>query len=107
MRGTPQSVNRAMIRPILLLGVEKRLAIANFALFGMFVECSRLHLSAVVISILLFGMTHFLLTRVSKSDPHMANIFVRYKRYAKPSFFPAKSYATTHKTRPIETVTRF
>lgn len=105
-RGTIGSVNKALIRPLMMAGVEKRLALLNALLSFPLIAATHFRIPACFIGIGFFIALHFLLVLVSKSDPHLGKLFKRSTRYSWRSCFPAKSHPSMTSVFKIKTVSR-
>lgn len=86
-RGTHYPINKAMIRPVLIAGVEKRLAVMNVLFSFALVAATRFHFPAVFVGFGFYIACHFLLRFISKADPHIATLFKRSTRYIHRPFF--------------------
>lgn len=106
MRGTLIKVNKATIKPIMIGGVEKQLALGNALLSFPLIASTHFHLPACFISIFFFIVMHFLLILVSKSDPHLGKLFKRSTRYSLRYYFPAKSHPLMLDLWTIKSVSR-
>lgn len=106
MRGTPQIVNKAMMRPILMAGVEKRLATINALLSFPLVAATHFKFPLCLIGVGFYVLLHLLLVIVSKSDPYLATLFKRSTRYSLRAYFPAKSHPLMIEIWKIKTVSR-
>jgi len=104
--GTIRSVNKAMMRPLLIAGVEKRLILLNALLSFPLVAATRLHVPACFIGVGFFMLMHLLLRLVSKRDPHLGQLFKRSTRYSLCAYFPAKSHPLMVELWFIKSVSR-
>ncbi len=106
MRGTVTAVNRALYRPLLIAGVEKRLFVANCLLSFPLVASTHFKMPACFLGLLFFALMHFVFKAISKHDPAIATLFKRSTRYAKKTYFPAVSHPLMTDVWPIKTITR-
>lgn len=105
-RGTISVVNKALMRPLMIGGVEKRLVFANaFLSFPLFAS-THFHFPACLLGLGFFMAMHFMLLLVSKSDPYLGKLFKRSTRYSLRAYFPAKSHPLMTDIWPIKTVSR-
>ncbi len=105
-RGTIIPVNKALIRPLMVAGVEKRLAVLNALISFPLVAATHFHLPTCFIGVGVYVLIHFLLVLVSKSDPHLGKLVKRSTRYLWRSYFPAKSHPSMTSLFKIKTVSR-
>lgn len=89
MAGSVHVVNHALLRPILLGGVEKRFALANSVLSFTFIAASRLQWPGVIIGPLLFVVLHTMFIAAANVDSELSVIFKRATRYILKPYFPA------------------
>ena len=106
MRGTVQYVNKAMTRPLMIAGVEKKLALGNALLAFPLVAATHFRLPACLLGVVFYIVMHFILLLVSKSDPLLGNLFKRSTRYSLRPYFPAKSHPLMTEIYKIKTVSR-
>jgi type IV secretion system protein TrbD len=82
-------VHQALVRPILLAGVERELAVMEM-LAGMFLVAVAGPSAAAGLGMLLLVAIHFaLLVPVSKHDPQMLQVYLRHVTYR--PHYPAAS----------------
>lgn len=105
-QGTVRVVNKALMRPIMIGGIEKRLAVANALLSFPLIASTHFNFPAVFLGVFFFIAMHFVLLMVSKSDPYLGKLFKRSTRYSMRSYFPAKSHPLMTELWKIKTVTR-
>ena len=106
MRGTPNRVNKAMMRPIMIANVEKRFVLAN-ALFSFpLIAATHFHLPAALLGVVFFVIIHFLLIPLSKYDPMLGQIIKRSTRYLWRSYFPAVSHSNVISPWKIKSLSR-
>ena len=106
MRGTPIIVNKAMMRPMMIANVEKRLVMVNALLSFPLVAATHFHFPAVFLGIGFFLISHFILIRVSKYDPMLGQLIKRSTRYAWRSYFPAVSHPNFKPSGKIKSLSR-
>lgn len=104
MRGTVVEVNRALLRPILFVGVEKRLMMINMLTCFPLVAMTHFKLSACLLSIVLFSVIHLIFRHINREDPHVANLLKRASRYYWQSYYPALSHAAHLPLRTVKTL---
>jgi type IV secretory pathway TrbD component len=104
MRGTVLTVNRALHRPMLIAGVEKRLAIANALLSFPLIAATHFKIPACFIGIIIYCIVHAILIKLSAFDPEIGLLFKRSTRYLSPHFFPAISHAHHTNLRKVNTL---
>lgn len=105
-RGTIKVVNKALMRPLMIGGVEKRLVFANALLSFPLAASTHFQFPACLVGFIFFNVMHFLLLLVSKSDPYLGKLFKRSTRYSLRTYFPAKSHPLMTEIWPINTVSR-
>lgn len=105
-RGTCLPVNKALMRPLMIGGVEKRFVLLNALLSFPLVASTHFHFPACFIGVLFFIGMHCIFLRVSKSDPHVGKLFKRSTRYSKQGYFPAKSHPSLQEVGKVNTVKR-
>lgn len=103
-RGTVMPINRSMIKPILIGGVEKRLMMGNVLLSFPLIAATHFSLPAALFGVLFFIVLHGLLMLVSKSDPYMATLFRRSTRYSIRAYFSAHSSPLMTEIWPIRSI---
>lgn len=91
-RGTLLPVNRAMLKPLMVAGVEKRLALGNALLSFPLVAATHFKLPFCLVGVGFFVGLHFLLVMVSQQDPHLGKLFKRSTRYSLRAYFAAKGH---------------
>lgn len=105
-RGTILPVNRAMLRPIMIAGVEKRLALLNAMLAFPLIAATHLHMPAALVGGVLYGVLHFGFVLISKNDPHLGKVLKRSTRYCVRPYFPAHSHPQQADVWKIKSVSR-
>ncbi len=97
-------INKAMLRPLLIAGVEKRLLVLSSVLCFPLVAATHLHFPSCLIGIVLFVVLHRLLMKVSKHDPQLGLLIKRASRYAWKPFYYAKSHPSVIDVRPVKSL---
>lgn len=105
-RGTIIVVNKALMRPLMIGGVEKRLVFANALLSFPLLASTHFHFPACLLGFIFFIGMHFVLLLVSKHDPYLGKLFKRSTRYSLRAYFPAKSHPLMTEIWSIKTVSR-
>ena len=106
MRGTIKEVNKALLRPLLIAGVEKRLMLANATLCFPLIAATKFHFPACLVGFGIFAVIHGVLILVAKHDPNLGQVIRRATRYISQSYYPARSHPLKTYPRPIKTVSR-
>lgn len=96
------TINKALLRPILIAGVEKRLVLLNSLLCFPLVAATRFHFPSCLLGVVLFAVFHTLLTQVSKHDPYLGQLIQRASHYLMNPVFYAKSHPSQLSLRPIK-----
>jgi type IV secretory pathway TrbD component len=104
MSGTVHSVNKALIRPVLIAGVEKKLFVANAVLCFPLVAATHFHFPACLFGCILFVINHLLLVSLAKHDPILGEVFKRYTRYQWQGLYLPRSHPTVLTKFPISSV---
>lgn len=97
-------INKAMLRPLLIAGVEKRLVVLNSVLCFPLIAATHFHFPSCLIGALLFVVLHRLLIIASKHDPQLSLLIKRASRYAWESYYPAKSHPNKTDIRIIKSI---
>ena len=103
MRGTVTTVNRALLRPILIAGVEKRLLLVNCIICFPMVAVTHFHFPACLIGSMLFGVFHVLLRQINKHDADVGKLIKRATRYLRRTYYPPISHPC-HVARAVKTL---
>lgn len=101
-----RSVTRALWRPVLVAGVEKRLVALNALLSFLLVAATHFHIPLCFLGVGFFVLLHIGLRWVSHYDPQLGALFKRNTRYVWRPYFPAKSHPRITKVRTVKTLTR-
>ena len=105
MKGTVHPTNRALIRPILIGGVERRLVFLNGLLSFPLIAATHFRLPAALLGIGFFVGFHVLLILVTKYDPCMGSIFKRNTRYIRQQYYPARSHVLFSSGWAVQSIT--
>ena len=105
-RGTILPINRAMLRPITIAGVEKRFALLNALLAFPLIAATHLHLPACLVGVVLYVVLHCIFVLFSKNDPHLGKVLKRSARYCVQSYFPAHSHPQQTMVWKVRSVSR-
>lgn len=105
-RGSIRFVNRAMLRPIMIAGVEKRLALLNVMIAFPLIAATHLHMPACLMGAVMYGVLHFVFMLISKSDPHLGKLLKRSTRYCVRPYFPAHSHPLQTDLWKVRSVSR-
>lgn len=91
MSGTALPINKAMMRPIMIAGVEKRLALLNALLSFPLIAATHFHIPACFFGLGFYVFLHLILRMITKYDPQFGKLFQRSTRYSQ-GYFPAMSH---------------
>lgn len=94
-RGTLIEVNRALLRPILFCGAERRSTIIYGTISMAVAAASNFKSPGIYLGPLLFVGCHLFFVWIAKMDPQMIAVYSRHIRY-KQAFYPAKSGASVN-----------
>ncbi len=97
-------INKAMLRPLLVAGVEKRLVVLNSVLCFPLVAATHFHFPSCLMGIVLFVVLHRLFVVASKYDPHLSLLIKRASRYAWKPFYHAKSHPNKTDLRAVQSI---
>jgi len=106
MAGVVTSIPHALVKPMLIMGVEKRLMLINAMTSFLLVASTRLQLPASLLGVAFFVMMHALLAMLAKYDPYMGVLFRRATRYSLQAYYPAVASVYAERALPVETVSR-
>jgi type IV secretory pathway TrbD component len=106
MPGTIIVINKATNRPLLVMGVEKRLAMVNAIIGFSLVAAAHFKMPASLVGVGIYCIFHGLLVLVSKQDPMIAKLFKRSTRYSLRCYFPAKSHPLRLQSWPVLSISR-
>ena len=90
-------LHRALVRPLLLAGCERPLAIMNGTLIAMLLLGVGINQFTVIVSFLLATFGFWALRMTAAYDPHLSKVYVRHIRYQ--SYYPAR--ASIHANAPV------
>lgn len=83
------TIHQSLIRPILLAGAERPLAIANWITAAALVFGGGLHWYTIALGVLLVTVGHWALIQAAKFDPQLSQVYVRHIRYQ--DYYPARA----------------
>jgi len=83
------TIHQSLIRPVLLAGAERPLAIANWITAAALIFGGGLHWYTVAVGGLLVTVGHWGLVQAAKFDPQLSQVYVRHIRYQ--DFYPARA----------------
>lgn len=106
MRGTTVPINKAMIRPVMMAGVEKQLALLNALLCFPLIAATHFQLPWCFLGLMFYVLMHVVFQLISKNDPHLGRLFKRSTRYSIKAYFPAKSHPSMMAIWKITTISR-
>jgi len=86
-RFTP--IHQSLVRPILLAGAERPLAIANWITAAALIFGGGLHWYTVAMGAFLLNVGHWALVQAAKFDPQLSQVYVRHIRYQ--DYYPARA----------------
>ena len=95
VRGTLVEVNRALLRPILFCGAERRSTIIYGTLSLVVAAASNFKAPGIYIAPVLFLVCHLFFVWIAKKDPQMIAVYSRHIRYNQ-AFYPARSGASVN-----------
>ena len=79
-------IHQSLVRPILLAGAERRLAILNWLFMAALIFGVGLHLYTLALATLLGTVGHWGLRQAAKFDPQLSEVYVRHLHYQR--FYP-------------------
>ena len=97
-------VNKSLMRPMMVAGVEKKLFFANILISFPLIAATHFHLPASLIGLGFFVLTHVFLRMVSQYDANLGKVFKRSTRYRR--YIPPVSHLLSQSERKIKTVSR-
>lgn len=106
MRRTVLPINKAMIRPVMIMGVEKRLAVLNALLSFPLIAATHFKIPQCFIGLVFYVLMHMIFRLLSKSDPHLGKLFKRSTRYSVKAYFPAHSHPNMTEIWKLSTLPR-
>jgi len=83
------TIHQSLIRPILLAGAERPLAIANWITAAALVFGGGLHWYTVALGVSLVTVGHWALIQAANFDPQLSQVYVRHIRYQ--NYYPARA----------------
>ncbi len=82
-------IHQSLVRPVLLAGAERPLAIGNWiAAAALILGGGRWYTAAV--GVLLATLGHWALVQAAKIDPHLSQVYIRHFRYEQDCY-PARA----------------
>ena len=82
-------IHQSLVRPVLLAGAERPLAIGNWiAAAALILGGGRWYTAAV--GVLLATVGHWALVQAAKIDPHLSQVYIRHFRYEQDCY-PARA----------------
>ncbi len=106
MRGATLPINKAMIRPVMIAGVEKQLDLLNALLSFPLIAATHFQLPWCFLGLMFYVLMHVMFQLISKNDPQLGRLFKRSTRYSIKAYFPAKSHLIMMAIRQINTIPR-
>ncbi len=85
-------IHQSLVRPILLAGAERRLAILNWLIMAALVFGVGLHLYTLAFAALLGTVGHWGLRQAAKFDPQLSEVYVRHLHYQR--LYPPRAEVT-------------
>jgi type IV secretion system protein VirB3 len=85
-------VHQSLVRPILLAGAERRLAILNWLFMAALIFGVGLHLYTLALATLLGTVGHWGLRQAAKFDAQLSEVYVRHLHYQR--FYPPRADVT-------------
>ena len=74
-------IHQSLVRPILLAGAERRLAILNWLIMAALIFGVGLHLYTLALATLMGTVGHWALRHAAKFDPQLSEVYVRHLHY--------------------------
>jgi len=84
----PVPIYRALQRPHLLMGAERKLVLIAGAVSAALVF-SVMTLLSIVIGVVFWGLSILIFRRMAKADPYMFEVYLRHIKYRR--YYPARS----------------
>ena len=75
------AIHQSLVRPVLLAGAERQLAIANWITAAALVLGGGLHWYTAGLGALLATAGHWGLVQAAKFDPQLSRVYIRHIRY--------------------------
>ena len=82
-------IHQSLVRPVLLAGAERPLAIANWITAAALIFGGGLHWYTVAMGAFLLTVGHWALVQAAKFDPQLSQVYVRHIRYQ--DYYPARA----------------
>ena len=93
VRGTPIEVNRALLRPVLFCGAERKSSIIYGTLSLVVGTASNFKSPGIYIAPVLFLVCHLFFVWLAKKDPQMIALYMRHIKYTQ-LFYPSRGGAS-------------
>lgn len=97
-------INRALLRPILVAGVEKNFMVLNGAVCFALIAAMHGQFPVSLISVVVFIVLHTLFLLCAKIDPYFSLVGRGAMPFIKQSYFPAKAHVLSRATRCVPSV---
>lgn len=91
------AVRQSLVRPLLLVGGERRATVINFAIAIVIVLITR-SLIGILVAVFLAGLVQAMLKVLAKKDPQSLETVSRHLKYQ--HFYPAASSLAAEPSRP-------
>ncbi|MGH7841344.1 MAG: conjugal transfer protein TrbD [Candidatus Binataceae bacterium] len=82
-------IHQSLIRPILLAGAERPLALANWITAAALTLGTGLHWYTIAMGVFLLTLGHWALVQAAKFDPQLSRVYVRHIRYQ--DYYPSRA----------------
>lgn len=89
-------IHRALVEPVLIAGMERKLAIEIFGLVGVLVLGPGLHIYTLALAACLLPVATYGLRKLAAYDPRFEETWMRYSQYQ--AVYEAEAPARTHKS---------
>lgn len=99
-------VNKALLRPILIAGVEKQLILFNALVCFPLIAATHLKFPSCLLAVVVFLCLHAVFSRLSKHDPQFSLVFRRATKHAWRPFYYAKSHPLHTEVACVYTIAR-
>ncbi len=93
-------IHRALIRPILLAGGERKLVMLNYTLIAVLLLGAGLNTLTIITALLLATAGHMGLVQLARYDAQLMQIYLRYRYYSRWYSAQATIYTKNHPVRP-------
>jgi type IV secretory pathway TrbD component len=85
------AIHQSLVRPVLLAGAERSLAISNWITAAALILGGGLHWYTIGAGAFLLSGGHWLLTQAAKFDPQLSRVYLRHIGYQ--DYYPARTSA--------------